>query len=132
KLREQAEHMNAPDRSSERIFSLALGGRPGKSDTCLSLVRPGWRTDAMTGKRKRYSAEFKAKVALEAPRGELTTGAAGDPARCAPDDDQRVKAPGRGRAVVGVLGQGGSEGFPIRARRGQHVEAVATAANSRS
>jgi transposase len=26
----------------------------------------------MTGKRKRYSAEFKAKVALEAVRGELT------------------------------------------------------------
>ena len=27
----------------------------------------------MTGKRKRYSAEFKAKVALEALRGELPT-----------------------------------------------------------
>ena len=27
----------------------------------------------MTNKRKRYSAEFKAKVALEALRGELTT-----------------------------------------------------------
>jgi transposase len=26
----------------------------------------------MTGKRKRYSAEFKAKVALDAIRGELT------------------------------------------------------------
>lgn len=26
----------------------------------------------MTGKRKRYSAEFKAKVAMEALRGELT------------------------------------------------------------
>ena len=26
----------------------------------------------MTGRRKRYTAEFKAKVALEAPRGELT------------------------------------------------------------
>jgi len=26
----------------------------------------------MTGKRKRYSAEFKAKVALEAIRGEMT------------------------------------------------------------
>ena len=31
------------------------------------------RTDLMTGKRKRYSADFKAKVALEALRGELTT-----------------------------------------------------------
>ena len=27
----------------------------------------------MTGKRRRYGAEFKAKVALEALRGELTT-----------------------------------------------------------
>jgi transposase len=27
----------------------------------------------VTGKRKRYSAEFKAKVALDALRGELTT-----------------------------------------------------------
>ncbi len=27
----------------------------------------------MTGKRTRYSAEFKARVALEALRGELTT-----------------------------------------------------------
>ena len=26
----------------------------------------------MTGKRKRYSADFKAKVALEALKGELT------------------------------------------------------------
>jgi transposase len=29
--------------------------------------------DRMTGKRARYSAEFKAKVTLEALRGELTT-----------------------------------------------------------
>ena len=27
----------------------------------------------MTGKRKRYAADFKAKIALEALRGELTT-----------------------------------------------------------
>ena len=27
----------------------------------------------MVGKRKRYSADFKAKIALEALRGELTT-----------------------------------------------------------
>ena len=31
------------------------------------------RTNQMTGKRKRYSADFKAKVALDALRGELTT-----------------------------------------------------------
>ena len=29
-------------------------------------------TDPMTGKRKRYPAEFKAKAAVEALRGELT------------------------------------------------------------
>jgi transposase len=29
-------------------------------------------TDLMTGNRKRYSADFKAKVALEALKGELT------------------------------------------------------------
>ena len=37
------------------------------------MVRPLKRTDRMTGKRKRYAADFKAKVALEALRGELTT-----------------------------------------------------------
>ncbi len=37
------------------------------------MVRPGWRTDLMMGKRKRYSADLKAKVALEALRGDLTT-----------------------------------------------------------
>jgi len=36
------------------------------------LVRLMSRTDPMTGKRERHSAEFKAKVALEALRGELT------------------------------------------------------------
>jgi transposase len=36
------------------------------------LVRPEWRTDTITGKRKRYAAEFKAKIAIEALRGELT------------------------------------------------------------
>ncbi len=30
------------------------------------------RTDSVVGKRKKYSAEFKAKVALEAIRGEAT------------------------------------------------------------
>jgi transposase-like protein len=48
-------------------------GRTGKSDRCLSLVRSWRRTDPMSGKRKRYGADFKAKVALEALRGELTT-----------------------------------------------------------
>ena len=37
------------------------------------MVRLTRRTDPMTGKRKRYGAEFQARVALEALRGELTT-----------------------------------------------------------
>jgi len=37
------------------------------------LGRPLVRTDTMVGKRKRYSAEVKAEVALEAPGCELTT-----------------------------------------------------------
>ncbi len=40
----------------------------------------------MTGKRKRYSADFKAKVAIEAIRGEQTSRAAGGQARHPPDD----------------------------------------------
>ncbi len=36
------------------------------------MVRELGRTDRVAGKRKRYSAEFKAKVALEAIRGEAT------------------------------------------------------------
>ncbi len=42
-------------------------------DRRLSLVRLTRRTNLMTDKRKRYGAEFKARVALEALRGELTT-----------------------------------------------------------
>ncbi len=37
------------------------------------MVGRGERTTPMTGKRKRYAAEFKAKVAMEALRGELST-----------------------------------------------------------
>jgi len=40
-----------------------LWGGPGKPDRGLRSVRPWWRTDLMTGKRKRYSADFKAKRA---------------------------------------------------------------------
>jgi len=36
------------------------------------LIHELRRTDRVAGKRKRYSAAFKAKVALEAIRGEAT------------------------------------------------------------
>jgi transposase-like protein len=39
----------------------------------------------MTGKRTRYSAEFKARVALEALRGELCDSATDGEARHPPD-----------------------------------------------
>jgi transposase len=43
--------------------------KTGQAD---KLGRIGWGTRGMSEHRKRYSAEFKAKVALEAIRGELT------------------------------------------------------------
>jgi transposase len=36
------------------------------------LVRSGEGTNTIAGKRRRYGAEFKAKVTLEALKGELT------------------------------------------------------------
>src|SRR3954468_10052524 len=48
-------------------------GRTANSDNGLSSVRSCEGRIWMTSKRKRYSADFKAKVALEALRGELTT-----------------------------------------------------------
>ena len=64
----------------------------------------------MTGKRKRYSADFKAKVALEALRGELTAAQLAAKHGVNSDDDQRMEAPGGGRAGGGVLRQDGSKG----------------------
>jgi hypothetical protein len=64
----------------------------------------------MTGKRTRYTAESKAKVALEALRGELDGGAAGGGARHPPDDGRRMEAAGRGALGFGVLRKGGGAG----------------------
>jgi transposase len=47
-------------------------GGPRISDRWVSSVRLREGRTRMTGKRTRYSAEFKSKVALEALRGELT------------------------------------------------------------
>lgn len=47
-------------------------GGPRPAGSSLSLGRPERRTIPMTGKPKRYLAEFKAKVAPEAIRGEAT------------------------------------------------------------
>ena len=44
-------------------------GGPGFPDIWKSVVLPRERTTPMTGKRKRYSADFIAKVALENIRG---------------------------------------------------------------
>jgi hypothetical protein len=64
----------------------------------------------MTGTRKRYSADFKAKVALEALRGELTAGTAGEQAQHPPDDGRRVEEAGDGRAGGGVFRPVGGAG----------------------
>ena len=64
----------------------------------------------MTGKRKRYSADFKAKVALEALRGELTTAQLATQARHPPDDGGGMEEAGDGRADGGVFGPLGSGG----------------------
>lgn len=45
-------------------------------------------------KRKCYTAEFKAKVALEAIREELTDGRAGQEIRHSSDNDQRLEENG--------------------------------------
>lgn len=47
----------------------------------------------MTGKRKRYSAEFKSNMALEAMQRAADRAADGE-ARSASDDDQRVEEAG--------------------------------------
>ena len=67
----------------------------------------------MTGKRKRYSADFKAKVALEALARRTDDGTAGEQARDPPDDGGGVEEAGDGRAGVGIFrpvrGAGGDE-----------------------
>ena len=64
----------------------------------------------MRGKRKRYTAEFKAKIALGALRGELTVSqlAAKHGVR-ASDDDIGLEAVGDGRSGVGVFRARGGE-----------------------
>ncbi len=57
----------------------------------------------MTGKRKRYSADFKAKVALEALRGELTTAQLASQARHPPDDGGGMEEAGDGGPDGDVL-----------------------------
>ena len=64
----------------------------------------------MTGKRTRYSAEFKAKVALEALRGELTTAQLAARHGIHQTMVKRVEAAGPGGSGVGVLGQGDGPG----------------------
>jgi hypothetical protein len=54
----------------------------------------------MTSKRKRYSADFKAKVALEALRGDLTTAQLA--AKHPPYDGGGMEEAGLGRLDGGV------------------------------
>ena len=62
----------------------------------------------MANTRKRYSADFKAKVALEALKGGPDAGTAGGQAWGASDDDLDLAQAGCGRDGIGVFGQGRS------------------------
>ena len=59
--------------------------------------------------RRRFSAEFKAKVALEAIKGHRDGRGAGDQARAAPDPDCGVEARGDREAGQGVRREGRRE-----------------------
>ena len=57
-------------------------------------------------KRRRFSADFKAKVALEALKGEQTLSELAAPIRPSPQHDHPVEAPGRQRHGRGLRQQG--------------------------
>jgi len=57
-------------------------------------------------KRRRFSVEFKARVALEALRGDQTIQGDRGPAQAASESGERVEAAGGGRAWPGVFRQG--------------------------
>jgi hypothetical protein len=59
--------------------------------------------------RKRYGAEFKAKVVLEAIKGELTAGGTICQTQHSSDDDRGLEAAGNRGIGVDVLGQGKRE-----------------------
>ena len=52
--------------------------------------------------RRNHSAEFKAKVALAAVRGDRTLSEAGKPVRCAPEPDHAMEDPVAGSGGVAV------------------------------
>ena len=66
----------------------------------------------MTGKRTRYSAAFKARVALEALRGELTTVQLAAQHGIHQTYGGRVEAAGHGRHGRGVFRPVGGAGEP--------------------
>lgn len=86
----------------------------------------------MTGKRTRYSAEFKAKVALEALRWGADDGAAGGQVRHPSHDGWRVEAPSRGGDGWGVFRlDGGAGDGKVDGGGGRRPSAVAQAAQRR-
>ncbi len=74
--REKAGHMDALLPIEHRDFLFAPEGPsthgPQNPDTLPSVPPTSARTDSVAGKRKNFSAAFKAKVALMAIRGEMT------------------------------------------------------------
>ena len=66
----------------------------------------------MTRKRRRFTADFKKRVALEALRERDTVQAIAGALRGAPEPGECMEAPGRGGPRRGVLAAG------VEARRG--------------
>jgi transposase-like protein len=60
----------------------------------------------MTGKRKRYAAEFNAKVALQALRGELTTAQLATKHGCAATSDRSIRQDSDEKAATGRMTTG--------------------------
>ena len=83
----------------------------------------------MAGKRKNYSAKFKAKVALEVIRGRDDGRRAGGETRRALDGDQHLETPGDRGDDRAVLGRGRVEG---RREGGRNREASSLADLRRS
>ena len=85
---------------------VAPGFRTGR----ISWYRSDERTISMANTRKRYSADFKAKVALEALKGELTLAQLAAKHGVHQTMISTWRKQGNGRDGVGVFRQGRSCG----------------------
>ena len=71
----------------------------------------------MTTTRKQYSPKFKARVAMEAIRGEKTLSQLGSQYQGAPDADRQVAEDGAGATAGAVRGRADAEADGTRTPR---------------